>query len=146
MNLFNKIFFDSVYKIKLIGMATNIIEKLLIFDVHNELYVLRSEINNGLTLEKLDSTKNLYDILDNYSNFSTGYKEIVREETQNSDFIYKSNLFGITNHNVIETYSLWSLQKNVSKDKLTSHVSTILYNRGQLFAEFDPDDIKIICK
>lgn len=146
MKLFNTIFFDSVYKIKLIGMATNIIEKLLIFDIHNELYVLRSEINNGLTLEKLNSTKNLYDMLDNYSNFSTGYKEIIREESQEPDFIYKSNLFGITKHNVIETYNLWSLQNYVSKDELISYISTLLYHRNQLFLEFDPDDIKIICK
>lgn len=142
IELFESIFKHSFYKIKLIAVASNIVEKILVFDIHNELYLLISNLSE-INFEKLNSTKNLHNLLDNYMDYEVGSTEVIRKE--DDDMLYNSNLFSISNNNMINTKTFRILNEKATKDEVVSHISTIFYERDQLFSDLI-DNIKIICK
>lgn len=138
MKFFKEMFFDSIYKIRLIGIARNMCETALFFNIHNALYVLTSN-NYGLKFEKINNSKNL-DEFKKYNIFEIGSKEVISCSTEE---FFDSNIFGITKDNFVFFHQ--RLDK-VFENEFISHLATIQHRQGTLFTEFDPDDIKIICK
>jgi hypothetical protein len=127
MELFLELFLFSFYRIKLIGMAHNVFEKMLIFDIHNELYILQSRID-GFHFEKLDTKYDLNTLLDRYTYFFIGKREIVRKKKFKDKYIYDSNFFRINNNYSIHTQSR-GIGREVNKYDFEVKINRIIYYR-----------------
>lgn len=126
MELFRELFIHSFYKIKLIGMASNIVEKMFIFYIHNELYILQSKISE-LSFEKLDAKYDLNKELEKYANFSICKKEVVRKKKIKG--IYDSNVLKIdeVDGRCCVTHSSFHIGKLISKEQFEIQINKLIY-------------------
>ena len=135
MELFERTFLYSIYKIKLIGYCYDYGRRALIFRIHGELYCLYSSIEE-FEFKKLELTKNTIDFLNTFKEFQIGNLEIKQFEKDGS--LYMSNIFSIRNGVVKMHLTL----DEVSYREFIHYIT----NKEQKESFIDLNDIKIICK